>query len=85
MPAKPAPEPIVIGTAVEMDDALRAKAVAKVHELFGEDVEIEEHVNPIIVGGIVIKGRGRRYDASVRAQLATIRTKLASTFMGGDE
>ena len=37
MPAKPVPEPIVIVTAVEMDDALRAKAVAKVHELFGED------------------------------------------------
>ena len=84
MPAKTAPEPIVIVTAVEMDDDLRAKATAKVHELFGEDAEIEEHVNPIIVGGIVIKGRGKRYDASVRAQLASVRTKLASIYTGGD-
>ena len=36
-----------------------------------------------IVGGIIIEGRGERYDASVRAQLAGVRKNLSATFMGG--
>ena len=67
------------------DDELRAKVRAKVNSLFGADALIDEVVNPVILGGIVIEGAGQRYDASVRAQLASIRTSLASAYAGGEE
>ena len=72
-------------TSVEMDDDLREKVVAKAHELFNASIYLVERIDPNILGGIVIEAKGQRYDASVRAQLANIRTALASTFMGGEE
>ena len=76
---------ITVTTAVDMDDELRAKVRAKVNSLFGADALIDEVVSPVILGGIVIEGAGQRYDASVRAQLASIRTSLASAYAGGEE
>ena len=76
---------ITVTTAVAMDDDLRAKVRAKVNELYGPDAPMFEEVDPKILGGIVLEGGGRRYDASVRAQLANVRSTLSSSFMGGDQ
>ena len=70
-------------TAVEMDDDLREKVLAKAHEMYGTAIYLVERIDPNILGGIVLEARGERYDASVRAQLANIRTKLVSTYLGG--
>jgi len=51
----------------------------------GKPVYLVEHVSPDILGGIVLEARGKRYDVSVRAQLANIRKTLTSTFIGGDK
>jgi F-type H+-transporting ATPase subunit delta len=75
---------VTVTTAVPMDDALRAKVHAKAVELFRVTVLLEEKVDPKILGGIIIEGKGRRYDASVKERLATIRTALSSTYMGGE-
>lgn len=72
-------------TAVEMDDELREKVLAKAHEMFDAAIYLVERIDPNILGGIVLEAKGQRYDASVRAQLANIRTTLSSTFMGGAE
>ncbi len=75
--------PVTVTTAVEMDDDLRAKALAKAKELFGSEVELVERVEPKIIGGIIIESAQERFDASVRTQLAAVRSSLSSSFMGG--
>lgn len=72
-----------VTTAVKMDEQLRTAVVKKCEELFDAEVYLVERIEPNIVGGIIIEGRGERYDASVRAQLAGVRKNLSATFMGG--
>ncbi|MBQ3267087.1 MAG: F0F1 ATP synthase subunit delta [Atopobiaceae bacterium] len=88
MPTSPNIDTVVsvtVTTAVEMDDGLRTKVREKVNELFGVGTPLFEEVDPKILGGIILEGGGRRYDASVRAQLANVRSTLASSFMGGGQ
>lgn len=73
-----------VTTAVPMDTNLRAKVYHKCREDFEAPVFLVEHVEPSILGGIIIEARGHRRDASVRAQLMNIRKTLSSSFMGGD-
>lgn len=72
-----------VTTAVRMDQQLRKAAKEKCKELFDAEVYLVERIEPEIIGGIIIEARGERYDASVRAQLATVRKTLSATFMGG--
>lgn len=74
-----------VTTAVRMDAELRRKVRDKCTEDFGGPVFLVEHVEPKILGGIIIEARGHRRDASIRAQLINIRKTLSSSFMGGDE
>ena len=69
---------VTVTTAVPMDDELRAKVRAKAEK------DLQAPV-PAIIGGIMLEVRGKRYDASVRAQLANIRKTLSSTFIEGEE
>ena len=48
-------------------------------------VYLVERVDPSILGGIILEQRGKRYDASVRAQLSNIRKQLADTFIGVED
>ena len=72
-------------TAVPMDDALREKVRAKTEADLNAPVYLVERIDPSIIGGIMLEVRGKRYDASVRAQLANIRKTLSSTFIEGEE
>ena len=72
---------VTVTTAVPMDDELRAKVRAKTEKDLGAPVYLVER----IIGGIMLEVRGKRYDASVRAQLANIRKTLSSTFIEGEE
>ena len=76
---------VTVTTAVPMDDALRAKVRAKTEKDLHAPVYLVERVDPSIIGGIMLEIRGKRYDASVRAQLANIRKTLSSTFIEGEE
>ena len=76
---------VTVTTAVPMDDDLRAKVRAKAETDLGLPVYLVERVDPSIIGGIMLEVRGKRYDASVRAQLANIRKTLSSSFIGGEE
>ena len=76
---------VTVTTAVPMDDDLRAKVRAKAQKDLGLPVYLVERVDPSIIGGIMLEVRGKRYDASVRAQLANIRKTLSSSFIGGEE
>ena len=73
-----------VTTAVPMGDSLRAKVLEKCRRDLGAPIFLVEHVEPKIIGGIILEARGHRRDASVRAQLVNIRRTLSATFMGVD-
>lgn len=74
-----------VTTAMRMNADLRRKVHDKCAADFNAPIFLVEHVDPKILGGIIIEAKGHRRDASVRAQLANIRKTLSSSFMGGDE
>lgn len=76
---------VAVTTAVPLDDDLREKVRAKAEADLNAPVYLVERVDPSIIGGIILEARGKRYDASVRAQLANIRKTLSSSFIGGEE
>ncbi len=76
---------VTVTTAVPLDDDLREKVRAKAEADLNAPVFLVERVDPSIIGGIMLEARGKRYDASVRAQLANIRKTLSSSFIGGEE
>lgn len=76
---------VTVTTAVPLDDDLREKVRAKTEADLKAPVYLVERVDPSIIGGIMLEARGKRYDASVRAQLANIRKTLSSSFIGGEE
>lgn len=76
---------VTVTTSVPMDDDLRAKVKAKASADLGAPVYLVERVDPSILGGIILEQRGKRYDASVRAQLSNIRKSLSATFIGVED
>jgi F-type H+-transporting ATPase subunit delta len=74
-----------VTTAVPMDDELRDKVREKCEHDFERPVYLVEHVEPKIIGGIIIEARGHRRDASIRTHLVNIRKTLSSTYVGGDQ
>jgi len=77
--------PVTVTTAVPLDDELRKQIKDQCEKDLGTPVFLVEKVDPQILGGIIVEARNKRRDASVRAQLANIRSNLSSTFVGGDE
>ena len=77
---------VTITTAVPMDDNLREKVREKTSTDLKAPVFLVERVDPSIIGGVVVEARGKRYDASIRAQLTNIRQSLSTgNIMGGEE
>ena len=76
---------VTVTTAVPLDNSLREKVRAKAERDLKAPVYLVERVDPSIIGGIMLEVRGKRYDASVRAQLANIRKTLSSSFIEGEE
>ena len=62
-----------VTTAVPLDDELRELIKNKCEADLESEVFLIEHVDPSIIGGIVLSARGQRRDASVRMQLETAR------------
>jgi F-type H+-transporting ATPase subunit delta len=72
-----------ITTAVALDGPLREALKKKYAAQLGKDVLLREHVDPSIVGGIVISTHGRRIDASIVSQLERARVVLADVTSRG--
>jgi len=69
---------VTVTTAVPLDDHLRAKVRGKAERDLQAPVFLIEKVDPSMLGGIILELRGKRFDASVRTQLADIRKTLVS-------
>lgn len=76
--------PVEVTTAVPLDADLRASIEAKMARELGRSVYLVEHVDPSIVGGIIIAAGDEVRDASVRAQLDNVRQTLLNSSVGGD-
>lgn len=68
-----------VTTAVALDGAQAAKLGAKLEKIAGRTVVIREHVDPDILGGVVVRIGGKVMDGSVKAKLAKMRGQLAGS------
>lgn len=73
-----------VTTAVELDDALRAKLVEKLTASLGRPVSLRERIDESIIGGIRINVAGKVLDGSVATQLKSMRTVLSTARQGGE-
>lgn len=70
---------VEVTTAVPLNDELRKKIIRKMIGDLDKPVHLVEHVDPAIIGGIVIAVGDDLRDASVRTQLANMRQTLANS------
>lgn len=69
---------VTVTTAVPLDDELRASIKKRCEDSFHKQVFLIERVDPSIIGGIVLEGRGQRRDISVKTQLRAAHDALLS-------
>ncbi len=65
-----------VETAVELDDALRAKIKDKVESELGKKVVLDERVNKSLLGGVILSTNNERLDASLLLQVEKTREVL---------
>lgn len=62
-----------VTTAVAMDDQLRSKVMAFLKQHTNDQVELEEHVDASLIGGIKIRLADKQIDASVSKKLSDLK------------
>jgi len=65
-----------VTTAVEMDAQQRQVVAQKIAAATQKDVQLEAHVDPAIIGGLVVRVNNVIVDGSVRGQLARMRKAM---------
>src|SRR5689334_11109850 len=69
--------PVEITSAVELEDATVESIGERIREQTGRKVEISSHVDPDIIGGIVLRVGNSILDASIRNRLNQLRRQVA--------
>jgi len=69
--------PVVLTSAVELDDETVRSIGDRVGEQTGRTVELSSHVDPDILGGIVLRVGNFILDASIRNRLEQLRKQVA--------
>ena len=69
---------VSITSAVELDDDTVKEIGKRIEEQTGRDVQLSQHVDPDVVGGIVLRVGNMILDASVRARLERLRRQVSS-------
>jgi F-type H+-transporting ATPase subunit delta len=67
-----------VRSALPLDDQQRAAIASRLQALTGDRVEIDESVDPGLIGGIAVRIGDRLYDASVRSRLERLRARLTT-------
>jgi F0F1-type ATP synthase delta subunit len=62
----------------ELMPLLVQKVFGKFKGAFGQQVRLEEQVDPKILGGIIVRDADTIFDASLRSQLAKLKTHLTA-------
>src|SRR5690606_2319924 len=74
--------PVSVTSAVQLDPSLIADIGRKIEEQTGRKVELRSHVDPDVLGGIVLQVGDRVLDASVRNRLERLRKQVARAAEG---
>lgn len=73
-----------VTTVVALDDNLRHIIIEKAETELGKKAVLREHIDPSILGGIIMSVNGKHIDASVISQLNNARHVLKETSDGGE-
>ena len=66
----------IVESTTPLPDDLRIDVQARLTRLYGEGLETSFEINPQLIGGMRIRVGSDVYDASVRARLAALETRL---------
>jgi F-type H+-transporting ATPase subunit delta len=67
---------VELTTAYELSDQEAADLIRQIEEASGRRVDATRHVDPSLIGGIVLQAGSLRLDASVRGRLNRLRREL---------
>jgi F-type H+-transporting ATPase subunit delta len=67
---------VELTTAYELSDEEAAELVRQIEQASGRKVEATRHVDPSLIGGLVLQTGSLRLDASVRGRLNRLRREL---------
>jgi F-type H+-transporting ATPase subunit delta len=67
-----------VRTALPLGDEQRAEIVERLRTLTDAEVEIQETLDPDLIGGIAVRIGDQLYDASVRGRLERLRARLTT-------
>jgi F-type H+-transporting ATPase subunit delta len=68
---------VSVTSAVELDKALVKELGKKIKEQTGRELELSSHVDPEVLGGLVVRVGNMVLDASVRSRLEKLRKSVA--------
>ena len=69
---------VELTTAYELSDEEAADIVGRIERSSGRTVEAERHVDPSLIGGLILQAGSLRVDASVRGRLERLRRELVT-------
>ena len=69
---------VALTTAYELSDEDARQIVRQIEQASGRTVEATRHVDPDVIGGIVLQAGSLRVDASVRGRLNRLRQELTT-------
>ena len=70
---------VVVTTAYELSEEEARSLVSKIEAATGSRVEARRHVDPSLLGGLIVQAGSLRVDASVRGRIEKLRTELVET------
>ena len=70
--------PVEVTSAIELDEATVASIGERIGKQTGRKVQLSSHVDPDILGGIVLRVGNSVLDASIRNRLNQLRKQVAS-------
>jgi F-type H+-transporting ATPase subunit delta len=69
---------VELTSAVPLDDETRAMYAQRLEKRLGRQVDIHNHVDPSVLGGVIIKAGDLVIDGSLKAKIAKLAETLAS-------
>ena len=69
----------IVTTAIKLTPSLKQLVLEKAKGITKENVQLENKIDPEIIGGFILKIGDLQYDASVSHQLKSIKETLINT------
>ena len=65
-----------VTTAKPLTDAQRRQLIEKLRGMTGREIQLHEHTDPSVLGGVLLEMDGRRYDNTICRRLGDIRQAI---------